>query len=379
MSATANATPLRGERETPTSGLRLSQLLGTEHLRDAAAEIGRNASRAPDAIVVDAIAKRYPNGVEAVRGISIRVQTGEVYGILGPNGAGKSTTIGMLGTLIRPSAGGATVAGFDVAAEPERVRTKIGLAMQDVGVDELATGSEFLVLQGRLHGLSRREATRRAHLLLGLVDLESAAYQRIGSYSGGMKRRVDLASALIHLPPILILDEPTEGLDPRARVAIWETLERLSAELQMTVVLSTHYMEEADRLCGRIGIVDRGAIVAEGTPAELKASVGGQTLSLRYAQDSQPEALARARSALLDRPEVAAVVATNGELSIDVEDAATLAPELLRLLEREGAPPQALSIQQPTLEDVYLRTTGKSFGDEEIARAQRDTNERKNS
>src|SRR5215218_2379249 len=272
MSATANATPLRGERETPTSGLRLSQLLGTEHLRDAAAEIGRNASRAPDAIVVDAIAKRYPNGVEAVRGISIRVQTGEVYGILGPNGAGKSTTIGLLGTLIRPSAGGATVAGFDVAAEPKRVRTKIGLAMQDVGVDELATGSEFLVLQGRLHGLSRREATRRAHLLLGLVDLESAAYQRIGSYSGGMKRRVDLASALIHLPPILILDEPTEGLDPRARVAIWETLQRLNAALQMTVVLTTHYMEEADRLCDRIGIIDRGLIIVEGTPAELKAS-----------------------------------------------------------------------------------------------------------
>src|SRR5215208_419845 len=359
---------------------RLRDLLSSElEPRGAHPRFGGNGTRTSDAIVVEALAKRYANGVEAVRGISFRVETGEVYGILGPNGAGKSTTIGMRGTLVRPTAGRATVAGFDVAAGAKYVRRNIGFAMQEAGVDELATGAEFLVLQGRLHGLSRREATRRARLLLGLVDLESAAHQRIGSYSGGMKRRVDLASALIHLPPILILDEPTEGLDPRARVAIWETLERLSAELQMTVVLSTHYMEEADRLCGRIGIVDRGAIVAEGTPAELKASVGGQTLSLRYAQDSQPEALARARSALLDRPEVAAVVATNGELSIDVEDAATLAPELLRLLEREGAPPQALSIQQPTLEDVYLRTTGKSFGDEEIARAQRDTNERKNS
>jgi ABC-2 type transport system ATP-binding protein len=209
-----------------------------------------------------------------------------VYGILGPNGAGKSTTIGILGTLVRPTAGRATVAGFDVAAGARDVRRHIGFAMQEIGVDELATGNEFLVLQGRLHGLSRRDAIRRAHLLLGLVDLEDAANQRIGEYSGGMKRRIDLASALIHLPPILFLDEPTEGLDPRARVAIWETLERLNAGLQITIMLSTHYMEEADRLCGRIGIVNRGLIVAEGTPADLKASIGGPTLSLRYAPDS---------------------------------------------------------------------------------------------
>ena len=250
----------------------------------------------PDAIVVDGLAKRYANGTEAVRGISFSVSTGEVYGILGPNGAGKSTTIGILGTLVRPTAGRATVAGFDVAAGARDVRRHIGFAMQEVGVDELASGREFLVLQGRLHGLSRREAIRRAQLLLGLVELEDAAKQRIGEYSGGMKRRIDLASALIHLPPILFLDEPTESLDPRARVAIWETLERLNGALQMTIMLSTHYMEEADRLCGRVGIIDRGLIVAEGTPAELKA---------------------------------------------------------------------ALSIEQPTLEDVYLRSTGRGFGEEE--------------
>ena len=250
----------------------------------------------PDAIVVDGLAKRYANGTEAVRGISFSVSTGEVYGILGPNGAGKSTTIGILGTLVRPTAGRATVAGFDVAAGARDVRRHIGFAMQEVGVDELATGGEFLVLQGRLHGLSRREAIGRAQLLLGLVELEDAAKQRIGEYSGGMKRRIDLASALIHLPPILFLDEPTESLDPRARVAIWETLERLNGALQMTIMLSTHYMEEADRLCGRVGIIDRGLIVAEGTPAELKA---------------------------------------------------------------------ALSIEQPTLEDVYLRSTGRGFGGKE--------------
>jgi ABC-2 type transport system ATP-binding protein len=348
------ATLLEHRRETPDQ----SSL-------DELVSIAPAATGGSDAILVDGLVKRYPNGTEAVRGISFSVSTGEVYGILGPNGAGKSTTIGILGTLVRPTAGRATVAGFDVAAGAMDVRRHIGFAMQEVGVDELATGSEFLVLQGRLQGLSRHEAIRRAQLLLGLVDLEGAASQRIGEYSGGMKRRIDLASALIHLPPILFLDEPTESLDPRARVAIWETLERLNVALQMTIMLSTHYMEEADRLCGRIGIIDRGLIVAEGTPAELKASIGGQRLSLRYAPDFSAELLARVRAALLARDDVLAVVASDGHLSVEVEEAAGVTPELLRVLEHEWAAPQALSIEQPTLEDVYLRSTGRGFGDEE--------------
>jgi ABC-2 type transport system ATP-binding protein len=216
------------------------------------------------AIVAERLAKRYPNGKEAVRGISFRVQTGEVFGILGPNGAGKSTTMGMLGTLVRPTGGRATVAGFDVATQPREVRRRIGFAMQEVGVDELATGREFLVLQARLHGQSRREAARRADELLDLFGLEAG--RRMGEYSGGTKRRVDLASALIHEPPIIFLDEPTEGLDPLARNAIWDALERLEGT---TVVLTTHYMEEADRLCDRIVIVDRGQIVLEAAPGEL--------------------------------------------------------------------------------------------------------------
>jgi ABC-2 type transport system ATP-binding protein len=348
------ATLLEHKRETPDRSP-LDELVSIAPARTGA----------PDAIVVDGLAKRYPNGPEAVRGISFSVSTGEVYGILGPNGAGKSTTIGILGTFVRPTAGRATVAGFDVAAGARDVRRQIGFAMQEIGVDELATGSEFLVLQGRLHGLSRRDATRRAQLLLGLVDLEDAASQRIGEYSGGMKRRIDLASALIHLPPILFLDEPTEGLDPRARVAIWEMLERLNAELRITILLSTHYMEEADRLCGRIGIIDRGLIVAEGTPAELKASIGGQTLSLRYAPDSPADLLARVRAALLARDDVLAVVASDGHLSVEVDEAAAVTPELLRVLQHEWAAPQALSIEQPTLEDVYLRSTGRGFSDQE--------------
>ena len=233
----------------------------------------RSASDERDAIVVEGLRKRYRDGTEAVRGISFAVRTGEIFGLLGPNGAGKSTTVGMLGTLVRPTAGRAAVAGFDVVTNAKEVRRRIGFAMQDVGVDELATGSEFLVLQGRLLGLPRREAVRRAGILLELVGLDDAAGRRMGDYSGGMQRRVDLASALIHLPSVLFLDEPTEGLDPHGRTAIWEMLERVNEALRMTVVLTTHYMEEADRLCGRIAIVDHGQIVVEGTPHDLKAAV----------------------------------------------------------------------------------------------------------
>ena len=210
--------------------------LALEHLLDS---IDHDAHRChgPDAIVVNELAKQYPGGTEAVRGISFRVEAAEIFGILGPNGAGKSTTMAMLGTLVRPTAGWATVAGYDVTKHPHEVRRRIGFAMQEVGVDELATGRELLVLHGRLHGLSRREAARRAALMLELVSLEDAGNRRMGEYSGGMKRRIDLASALIHLPPVVFLDEPTEGLDPHARTAIWDTLERLRERLGITVLL----------------------------------------------------------------------------------------------------------------------------------------------
>jgi ABC-2 type transport system ATP-binding protein len=242
----------------------------------------RDATGPRDTIVVEDLAKRYRNGTHAVRGISFRVGAGEVFGLLGPNGAGKSTTMGMLGTLVRPTAGRATVAGLDVAQDPRGVRRRIGFAMQEVGVDELATGRELLVLHGRMHGLSRQEAERRTAVLLDLFGVADAAGRRMREYSGGMKRRVDLASALIHLPPVLFLDEPTEGLDPHGRNAIWETLERLNGALATTIVLTTHYMEEADRLCDRIAIIDHGRIVAEGTPLELKAATESMTLEDVY-------------------------------------------------------------------------------------------------
>jgi ABC-2 type transport system ATP-binding protein len=346
----------------PGPEARLRELLSSELARAGdRLESGSDAFGASDAITVEGLSKRYPNGTEAVRGISFRVRPGEFYGILGPNGAGKSTTIGMLGTLVRPTAGRATVAGFDIAARADAVRRRIGFAMQEVGVDELATGREFLLLQGQLQGLARADAARRAHILLRVVDLEHAADERIGAYSGGMKRRIDLASALIHLPPIVFLDEPTEGLDPRARVAIWETLEHLNQTLGMTIVLTTHYMEEADRLSDRIGIIDQGRIVVEGAPAELKSSIGRQSLLLRYGREFSPEALTQVRAVLQAQSEVHAVLASDGDLSVEVDDAAAFAPKVLRILELAGTAPRALSIKQPTLEDVYLRYTGRSF------------------
>jgi len=248
----------------------LDELIGPAH----APQLG--SPRPPvDAIVLEGLAKTYPDGTEAVRGISFRVAAGQSFGILGPNGAGKSTTIGMLGTLVKPTGGRASVAGFDVVAEPNEVRRRIGFAMQQAGVDDFATPKELMVLQGRLHGLRKHEAAARAGLLLGVMELAEEADRRLATLSGGTKRRVDLAASLMHLPTVLFLDEPTEGLDPRSRSSIWDTLERLRSRLGVTLVLTTHYMEEGDRLCERIAIIDRGTVVAEGTPTALKATVGG--------------------------------------------------------------------------------------------------------
>jgi ABC-2 type transport system ATP-binding protein len=232
-----------------------------------------------DAIVVEDLAKRYPNGTDAVRGISFRVRAGEVFGLLGPDGAGKSTTMAMLGTLVYPTAGRATVAGFDVKTQSLEVRRRIGVAMQDAGADELATRRGLLELHARLHGLSRREACKRAALLLDLFGIADAAGRMD---SDGMKRRVALAAAVIQLPQMLLLDEPTEGLDPHGRSAVWDAVERLKQALGTTILLTTQSMEEADRLCDRIAIVDRGRIVLEGTPGDLKAAAGSAKLEDVY-------------------------------------------------------------------------------------------------
>jgi ABC-2 type transport system ATP-binding protein len=227
------------------------------------------------AIVLENLAKTYPDGTKAVNGISLRVPRAQAYGILGPNGAGKSTTIGILGTLVKPTGGRALVAGYDVVTKPIEVRRRIGFAMQQTGVDPFATVSELMVLQGRLHGLPKQAAIARARLLLLVMELEQIGGRRVATLSGGARRRVDLAASLMHVPPILFLDEPSEGMDPRSRAGLWDTLEHLRRHLAITLVLTTHDMDEGDRLCDRIGIVDAGLLVAEGTPEMLKATVAG--------------------------------------------------------------------------------------------------------
>jgi ABC-2 type transport system ATP-binding protein len=228
-----------------------------------------------NAIHATALMKTYKGRdgeVEAVRGVDLEVVPGEVFGFLGPNGAGKSTTIRMLTTLMTITSGSAQVAGIDVASEPDNVRRKIGVALQEAGLDPRQTGRELLILQGRLFGLSTHDATTRAQELLELVELEDSADRRIKGYSGGMKRRLDLASALVHRPEVLFLDEPTTGLDPASRLTVWEEVRRIN-ELGTTVFLTTQYLEEADQLCDRLAIIDNGKIVREGTPAELKAEL----------------------------------------------------------------------------------------------------------
>jgi len=274
MTKSSHRKPPRQLRPPVTPVVELTGSSALDELVGLAAGHTPNARPVIDAIVVEGLTKTYPDGTEAVRGISLRVAAGECFGILGPNGAGKSTTVGMLGTLIKPTGGRAGVAGFDVVAEPVEVRRRIGFAMQQAGVDEFATASELVILQGRLQGLAKRDATTRARLLLRAMEIEQVADTRLAALSGGTKRRVDLAASLVHLPPVLFLDEPTEGLDPRSRTGIWDMLDRLRRDLGVTVVVSTHYMDEGDRLCDRIAIIDRGTVVVEGAPRALKAEVG---------------------------------------------------------------------------------------------------------
>ena len=232
------------------------------------------------AIVTEGLVRRFDDAV-AVDHVNLEIGTGEIYGFLGPNGAGKSTTVLMLCTLLAPSEGRATVAGFDVAAQAGLVRLHIGVALQDAALDPKQTGVELLRLQGQLYGLSRRQIDRRLSDLADLIDLGDALGRRIGTYSGGMKRRLDLAAALVHNPDVLFLDEPTTGLDPVSRVSVWAEVRRLNEQLGMTIFLTTQYLEEADELAHRVGIIDQGRIVAEGTPTELKRSVGTDVIIAR--------------------------------------------------------------------------------------------------
>jgi ABC-2 type transport system ATP-binding protein len=314
-------------------------------------------------IEVRDLVKVYGGDTRALDGITFDVAPGELFGFLGPNGAGKTTTIRILATLLRPTSGTARVAGFDVLARPHEVRKRLGLAMQTPTLDAFSTGRETLELAGRLQRMPATEVRKRADDLLELMGLASVARKLTGTYSGGMKRRLDLASALMHQPEVLILDEPTEGLDPQSRTALWEELERISAA-GTTMLLTTHYMEEADRLCSRLAIVDNGRIVVDGAPAQLKRAVGSDTVVLQLEPSPGDGQLARVRQQLNGLVDADAVTPHPGGVSLAVPNAGSAIPALLRRLDGDGFHITSLQMRQPSLDDVFLKYTGRHIRQE---------------
>ena len=295
----------------------------------------------------------------AVDGVNIEVAAGEIYGFLGPNGAGKSTTVRMLTTLLLPTSGTATVAGFDVRDDPEAVRLHIGVALQDAALDPKQTGRELLDLQGRLYGLSTDERRQRVADLLVLVDIGDAIDRRIGTYSGGMKRRLDLAAALVHEPEVLFLDEPTTGLDPSSRIAVWDEVRRLNEVRGMTIFLTTQYLEEADALADRVGIIAKGRIVAEGAPADLKRSVGSDVIIAK----GQPGDADRITKALESVAGLGSVESAGDEVVISVTNGAKAISPVAVALSEAGIAVETLTLRTPTLDDVFLHVTGERMGD----------------
>jgi ABC-2 type transport system ATP-binding protein len=320
----------------------------------------------PNGIEVEGLVRVFKKGPRAVDGIDLEVAPGEIYGFLGPNGAGKSTTVLMLTTLLPPTEGRARVAGHDIVSEGPAVRRSIGAALQEAALDPFLTGREHMRLQGGLHGLGRTERDRRGNELLARVGLSDAADRKVGGYSGGMKRRLDLGLALVHRPRILFLDEPTTGLDPQSRSALWEEVGRLSAEDGVTVFLTTQYLEEADVLADRVGIIDHGRLVAEGTPAQLKDEIGRSSIEAVPAEEGDRDRL----RAVLERfgectaasPGAVAARFGNGDDLTDV----------VRALDAESIRVAKLTVHEPTLDDVFLAKTGRSLegageGDGEVA------------
>jgi ABC-2 type transport system ATP-binding protein len=323
-------------------------------------------ARAPEApgaaIVARSLRRTFKGGIEAVQDIDLTVSAGEVFGFLGPNGAGKTTTVRMLCTLLPPTSGTATVAGLDVVEHAADVRRRIGVALQEIGLDPVQTGRELLELQCGLYGITGARGRARANELLGLVGLTEAADRRTKTYSGGMKRRLDLASALVHSPEVLFLDEPTTGLDPASRLTIWDEVRRINAG-GATVFLTTQYLEEADQLCDRLAIIDDGRIVAGGTPEQLKAEMGHDVVSVAL-DGADVVATETALSGLVG---LERVVVERNALALYVEDGAGSIAEIVRRLDREAIRVGAIAVARPSLDDVFLKATGRRLEGKEAS------------
>jgi ABC-2 type transport system ATP-binding protein len=307
----------------------------------------------PDvAIRTEALVRQF-NDSNAVDEVNLEIGRGEIYGFLGPNGAGKSTTVRMLCTLLTPTSGRASVAGFDIASHPGDVRLRIGVALQDAALDPKQTGRELLRLQGLLYGLPKRAMPKRVEELGELIDLTDALDRPIATYSGGMKRRLDLAAALVHNPEILFLDEPTTGLDPESRTSVWAEVRRLNDELGMTIFLTTQYLEEADELCGRVGIINRGRIVAEGSPDALKRAVGADIIIARVDREAAP-----LRPIVETLDGVQSVEAHGHELVIATDNGSAAISPVAVALNDCDVTVRDLTLRTPTLDDVFLELTG---------------------
>jgi len=302
------------------------------------------------------------HGIRALDGLDISVPRGMIYGLLGPNGAGKSTTVKILTSLARPDSGEARVEGVDVLARPGQVRHMIGVVAQRSGADPTATGRENLVLQGRLYGLRGAAVRARADELLAHFGLTEAAGRLVRTYSGGMQRRLDVALGLMHRPAVLFLDEPTTGLDPESRAAMWQEIARLAGGDGMTVLLTTHYLEEADRLAGRLAIVDRGRVVATGAPDELKGKLRGDVVQVELPADADQSLVRQVLEAL---PAVRDVVIAGRDVSARSDDGAAAVPVVLAGLQRAGVNAASVAVARPSLDDVYLRHTGRRYSESE--------------
>jgi ABC-2 type transport system ATP-binding protein len=309
-----------------------------------------------NSIEVQELVREFRKGPRAVDGINLSVAPGEIYGFLGPNGAGKSTTVLMLVTLLPPTSGTATVGGYDIVKQGSEVRASIGAALQEAALDQILTGREHLLLQATLQGLGKADRTRRADELLERVGLTEAANRRVGGYSGGMKRRLDLALALVHSPRILFLDEPTTGLDVQSRTALWDEVARLAHDEGMTVFLTTQYLEEADVLADRVGIIDHGHIVAEGTPAQLKAEIGSPSVEVTPINVDDGDRLAEllARFGELRR-------SGRGSVTVQLPGGESELAEVVRVLDQADLHVELLQLHQPSLDDVFLAKTGRKL------------------
>jgi ABC-2 type transport system ATP-binding protein len=313
-----------------------------------------------EAIVASELRKSYPRDVVALAGLSLVVESGTIFALVGPNGAGKSTTVRILTTLSRPDSGHASVAGIDVLEHPDRVRRAIGVVGQKAGFTPEATARENLVMQGEIYGITGKTLRSRIDDLLERFQLTEAADRLAKTYSGGMQRRLDVAIGLVNRPEVLFLDEPTTGLDPEARAELWQEIERLAGDEEMTILLTTHYLEEADRLAARLAIVDHGRIVAEGSPEALKSELRGDAIHVELAESGRDGQVA---AALQPLPGLSEVLVDDRSVRARAEHGATAIPAVLAALETHGLTVASVTLARPSLDDVYLRYAGRVYGE----------------